>query len=96
MLELLDPDVVLRTDGAQLLAGTPRQTVGASAVAATFSGRARAAQPALIDGLPGLVWAQRGEPKVVFAFTVLDERIVGIEMLAEPERLAALEVSLAG
>ena len=92
LLELLDPDVVLRTDGAPLLAGTPRQTSGASAVAETFAGRARAAQLAIIDGIPGLVWAQRGEPKVVFAFTVRGERVVDIEMLAEPDRLAGLDV----
>jgi RNA polymerase sigma factor (sigma-70 family) len=92
LLELLDPDVVLRTDGAPLLASTPRETVGASAVAANFSGRARAAQPALIDGVPGLIWAQGGKPKVVFAFTVSAERIVGIEMLAEPDRIAELDV----
>jgi RNA polymerase sigma-70 factor (ECF subfamily) len=96
LLELLDPDVVLRTDGAPLLAGTPRQTTGASAVAETFAGRARAAQLAIIDGIPGLVWTQGGRPKVVFAFTVDrtagGRRIVGIEMLAEPDRLAELDV----
>ena len=92
LLELLDPEVVLRTDGAPLLASTPRETVGASAVATTFSGRARAAQPALIDGVPGLIWAHGGSTKVVFAFTVAGERIVGIEMLAQPDRLAALDV----
>ncbi|MFL6161767.1 MAG: sigma-70 family RNA polymerase sigma factor [Jatrophihabitantaceae bacterium] len=94
LLELLDPGVVLRTDGAPLLASTPRETVGASEVAATFSGRAKAAQPALIDGVPGLVWARGAKPVVVFAFTVADQRIVGIEMLAEPDRLARLDVEL--
>jgi RNA polymerase sigma-70 factor (ECF subfamily) len=92
LLELLDPGVVLRTDGAPLLASTPRETVGASAVASTFSGRAKAAQPALIDGVPGLIWAHNGSTKVVFAFTVAGERIVGIDMLAQPDRLAALDV----
>jgi RNA polymerase sigma factor (sigma-70 family) len=96
LLELLDPDVVLRTDGAPLLASTPRETVGASAVADTFAGRARAAQPALIDGVPGLVWASGGQPKVVFAFTVRGQRVVGIDMLAEPDRLAELDVLLDG
>jgi RNA polymerase sigma factor (sigma-70 family) len=94
LLELLDPDVVLRTDGAPLLAGTPRETVGASAVAANFSGRAQAAQPAVIDGVPGLAWAPGAKPKVVFAFTIRDEKIVGIEMLAEPGRIAELDVLL--
>ncbi|HEU5271427.1 MAG TPA: sigma-70 family RNA polymerase sigma factor [Jatrophihabitans sp.] len=92
LLELLDPDVVLRTDGAPLLASTPRETVGASAVATTFAGRAKAAQPALIDGVPGLIWAHGGKTMVVFAFTVAEDRIIGIEMLAEADRLAALDV----
>ena len=94
LLELLDPDVVLRTDGAPLLASTPRETVGASAVAANFSGRAQAAQPAVIDGVPGLVWQLGGKPKVVFAFTIRQQKIVGIEMLAEPDRIAELDVLL--
>jgi RNA polymerase sigma-70 factor (ECF subfamily) len=94
LLELLDPDVVLRTDGAPLLASTPRETGGASAVAANFSGRAQAAQPAVIDGVPGLVWQLGGKPKVVFAFTIRQQKIVGIEMLAEPDRIAELDVLL--
>ena len=96
LLELLDPEVVLRTDGAPLLASTPRETVGASAVATTFSGRARAAQPALIDGEPGLIWAHGGKTMVVFAFAVAGERIVGIEMLAQPDRLAELDAIVLG
>jgi len=40
---------------------------GARAVAETFSGRARAAQPALLDGAVGLAWAPGGRARVVFA-----------------------------
>lgn len=92
LLAMLDPEVVLRTDGSRMLSSSPRETVGASAVAGTFSGRAQAAQLAVIDGVPGAVWAPNARPTVVFAFSIRGERIVGIEMLAEPERIAELDV----
>lgn len=92
LLAMLDPEVTLRTDGSAMLSGSPRETVGASAVAGTFSGRAKAAQSAIIDGLPGAVWALNARPKVVFAFSFKGEQICGIEMLAEPDRLAELDV----
>jgi RNA polymerase sigma factor (sigma-70 family) len=92
LLAMLDPEVVLRTDGSAMLSSSPRETVGASAVAGTFSGRAKAAQLAIIDGVPGAVWAPNAQPKVVFAFSISGERIVGIEMLAEPARIAELDV----
>src|SRR5256885_15623317 len=57
LLALLDPDVVARADEASVRMGSSREVRGAAAVAETFSGRAKAAQPALIDGDPGLVWA---------------------------------------
>jgi hypothetical protein len=59
---VLDPDVVLRADRAAVHAGASREVRGAAAVADTFSGRARAAQPALVNGAVGLVWAPGGKP----------------------------------
>src|SRR6266705_1851384 len=47
-LALLDPDVVLRADETAVRAGATREVRGAPAVAGTFSGRARVAQPALV------------------------------------------------
>src|SRR5213082_897901 len=57
LLTLLDPDVVLRADHAAVHMGSSREVCGAPAVAKQFSGRARAAQPALVNGAAGLVWA---------------------------------------
>src|SRR5438067_2824267 len=75
LLELLDPDVVLRADEAAVRTGNIAAEVrGAAAVAETFAGRARAAQPALIDGAVGLTWAPGGTPKAVFALTIVDGR----------------------
>ena len=90
LLTLLDPDVVLSSDAAAAAFGAAPRAVGADAVAATFNGRAQAARPALVAGRPGLVWSLRGAPKVAFAFTVVDDRVVAIEQLADPEVLAAV------
>jgi RNA polymerase sigma-70 factor (ECF subfamily) len=93
LLELLDPDVMLRADGAAVLSGAMREVQGAEAVAGTFSGRARAAKAALIDGAAGLVWSVGGRPQVVFSFTITDGKIVQIEMVAAPDHLAQLELA---
>src|SRR4051794_7200348 len=60
LLALLDPSVTLRADEAAVAMGTDARAEGPEAVAAVFNGRAKALRPALIDGLPGLVWALRG------------------------------------
>ena len=88
LLELLDPDVVLRADPAAVAMGTNALVRGPQGVAEVFSGRAKALRHALIDGAPGLVWALRGEPKVVFAFTVEDGRVTRIEQLADLDGVA--------
>ena len=94
LVAALDPDVVLRADGAAVRTGASPEVRGAAAVATTFSGRARAAQPALVDGVAGLVWASGGRPRVVFDFTIVDGRIVEIHLLADEEELGRLDVVL--
>jgi RNA polymerase sigma-70 factor, ECF subfamily len=69
LLALLDPGAVLRADRAAVNAGATGEVRGATAVADTFSGRARYAQPVLIDGAVGAMWAPGGRPRVVFGFT---------------------------
>jgi len=91
---VLDPDVVLRADAAAVRTGAPGEVRGAAAVAGTFSGRARATQPALIDGAVGLVWAPGGRPRVVFGFAISAGRIVEIEMVADAERLGQLDLAI--
>jgi RNA polymerase sigma-70 factor (ECF subfamily) len=94
LLALLDPDVVMRSDAAAARSGAAAEVRGASAVAETFSGRARAAQPATIDGLPGLVWAPGGRPRVVFRFSVEDGRVVEIRLVADPQTVGELDLVL--
>ena len=94
LLTMLDPDIVLRADSAAAQMGADAEAIGPRAVAGIFSGRAKALRPALIDGAPGAVWTYRGETRVVFAFTFTGGTIAAIEQIADPERIARLEVTL--
>jgi len=77
---------------AAVRSGAPGEVHGAAQVAGTFSGRARAARPALVNGAAGLVWAHRGEPRMVFGFTISGGKIVAIDLLADPERIRQLDL----
>ena len=94
LVALLDPDVVLQADSAAVRMGSPEEVRGATAVAGIFSGRARAAQPALIDGAVGVVWAVGGRPKVAWDFTIRHGKIVHIDMLAAPDGLDDLDLTI--
>ena len=96
LVALLDPEVVLRADAAAVRAGAPGEVHGAAEVAGAFSGRARAARPALVNGAAGLVWAQRGEPRMVFGFTISGGKIAAIDLLADPERIRQLDLVVLG
>ena len=88
LLELLDPDAAVRADAAALAMGGDAGTVvGGRAVAEFFAGRARAALPATLDGAAAACWQYKGEVKVVFGFTVVDGKVVEIEVLADPDVL---------
>ncbi|XVQ83548.1 sigma-70 family RNA polymerase sigma factor [Microbispora siamensis] len=91
LLELLASDAVLRSDLMAVRSGASAAR-GAYAVARGFAGRAKAAQLALIDGAPGLVWAPAGQPRVVFGFTITDGKITAIDMLADPGHLERLDL----
>jgi RNA polymerase sigma-70 factor, ECF subfamily len=96
LVALLDPDVVLRADRAAVRVGAEEEVRGARAVAGTFAGRARAAQAALVNGAAGLVWAHGGRPRIVFDFTIAHGKIVKIDLVADPERLGRLELTIPG
>ena len=95
LITVLDPDVALRPDAAVLaMGGLAAEMHGAETVATRFSGGARALRTVLIDDRPGLVWMHLGEIKVVFEFSIVDDRIVAIDQIGDPETLAALDVEL--
>lgn len=94
LLEVLDPEVVVRADAGAAAYGGPAAEVleGAARVAQVFSGRAAAAKLVLVDGMPGLVWMRRGEPLIVFSFTVLDGRVAAIDLRGDTEYLENVDL----
>ncbi|WP_030683416.1 sigma-70 family RNA polymerase sigma factor [Streptomyces sp. NRRL B-1347] len=92
LLELLDPDVVLRADGGEV-AGLSRLVRGAQAVVAgarSFATVALSTHLVLVNGRVGQMAVVDGVPFSVGEFTVRDGRIVEINILADRDRLAAL------
>jgi RNA polymerase sigma-70 factor, ECF subfamily len=90
LLEALDPDVVVRANGAEVVSG------GAAAARRAMAG-ARYAQvnlPALIDGKVGAVIAAEGWPMSLIAFTVSGTRIVAVDLIDDPRRIAETDLAL--
>jgi hypothetical protein len=75
---------------------TPRRLLWADPKRRAFSMRARGARPALVDGDPAAAWMPRGQLRVVLLFTFSADRIASVEAVAEPERLAMLDLVVAG
>jgi RNA polymerase sigma-70 factor (ECF subfamily) len=99
LVAVLDPDVVLHADAAAVPSGRPSELRGAAAVAngARLSGRrSRNSVLVLVDGVPGIVYAPGGKAEIVLAFSYRDDRIVGIEVIADADRLGALELAVIG
>jgi RNA polymerase sigma factor (sigma-70 family) len=97
LLEVLDPDVVLRADVGALPTGGSREVRGAATVARQALGYSRIGlftQPALINGAAGVVSTRDGEPFSVGGITVRDRKIVAIDILADPERLRRLDLTI--
>jgi ketosteroid isomerase-like protein len=94
LLAVLDPDVVLRSDGGPR-PGTSVVVRGAAAVAAralTFARLWPYVRPALVNGAAGVVVAPGGRPYSIMAFTIRGGRIVAIDSLHDPQRLRRLNL----
>jgi RNA polymerase sigma-70 factor (ECF subfamily) len=94
LLAVLDPDVVFRADHVAVRMGGLPEIRGAAAVAETFKGRAQAAKPALIDGAVGIAVILGGRLRIALNLTITDDRIVGIEAVADPERLRQFDLTV--
>ena len=95
LLAVLDPDVVLRADFGP--AAAAREVRGAATVAGqalSYSRLGLVMRPALVNGAAGAVTTLDGEPFSVGAVTVRNGRIVEIDFLADPERLARLDLTV--
>src|SRR5262245_17620680 len=96
LLAVLDPDVIVRTDGGIKRPRLVSLVRGAEAVARqamlfrNFSGTS---SRVLVNGLPGgIAWLPNGRPFAVVAITVRGERIAQVDVLADPDRLERLDL----
>jgi RNA polymerase sigma-70 factor (ECF subfamily) len=98
LLAVLDPDVVVRSDGGVARPSLVSLVRGAQAVAEQAMAFRRVGDNStrvLVNGVPGgVVWAHDGSPFAVLALTVKGGRIVAIDVLADPDRLAQLDLTL--
>jgi RNA polymerase sigma-70 factor (ECF subfamily) len=94
LVAVLDPDVVLRADFG---GGVTQELRGAEAVASQAQAYSRldlVIHPALINGAVGSVVTRDGRPFSVSAVTVLGGKIVELDFLSDPERLAQLDLTV--
>jgi RNA polymerase sigma factor (sigma-70 family) len=92
LLEILDPDVVVRSNGAEAVRG-------AAAVAGRafpFTRIAQVTLPALINGAAGVVTAADGRPITLVAFTITGTKIVAIDLTDDPRHIAEADLAILG
>jgi RNA polymerase sigma-70 factor (ECF subfamily) len=94
LLRVLDPDVVLRTDGGGMGPLARRPIVGATDVAGQIAGQggrfAALARPALVNGAAGAIVDQPGTTPIIVAFTVVNGLIAAIDIVGDPSKLSGL------
>jgi RNA polymerase sigma-70 factor (ECF subfamily) len=96
LVAVLDPDITLRADGGvRGLSGVVRGAAEVASAASTFrrTGHEPTKVMVLVNGAVGLIGLRDGRPVSVFSPLVRDGRIVEINILTDPERLAALDLS---
>ena len=97
LVSVLHPDVVLRADAGAM--GWSREVQGAEAVAGqavSWTLPDLVTQRVLVNGVAGYLATRGGEPFSAGAFTVRDENVVALDILADPARLARLELPAGG
>jgi RNA polymerase sigma factor (sigma-70 family) len=90
LVAVLDPEVVLRVDFGPSRPAASMMVRGAAAVARQARLGANPAallHPALINGAAGVVITLEGQPHGVMAFTVVNDKVVELDIIADPERV---------
>ncbi|WP_128432085.1 sigma-70 family RNA polymerase sigma factor [Streptomyces cyaneus] len=89
LLDVLDPDVVARTE-----VGVATGAAAVARGAATIGPLAGAGRPALVDGVVGYVVLAEGRVERVLKFAFVRDRIAVIDIVTDAERVSRLEVAL--
>jgi RNA polymerase sigma factor (sigma-70 family) len=99
LVSVLDPDVSVRIDEASARPGPAREIRGArnwAQGAIAFSRNARSAQPALVNGTVGAVFAPGGKLLRVLSFVIEGRKIVQVDIIGDPTRLRELDLAILG
>lgn len=104
LLQLLDPEIELRSDAAAVDLATKGADNGAplldphlrgvDAVTRVFAGRAELARLVGIDGVPAAAYVSDDVVRAIYLITFGTDRITRLDVLADPEHLAALRATL--
>jgi RNA polymerase sigma factor (sigma-70 family) len=98
LLAVLDPEVVVRSDGGPARPEMTSLVRGAQAVAQqamSFRRFTETSTRLLVNGIPGgVAWNPDGSPFAVLALTVRGGRVVAIDVLADPDRLGQLDLTV--
>jgi RNA polymerase sigma-70 factor (ECF subfamily) len=97
LLAVLDPDVVVHLDEGAGRPGGPREIRGArnwARGAVAFSNAIRYAQPALVNGTVGILFAPNGKLSRALSFTIVNGRILQADIIADPVRLRDLDLAV--
>ena len=89
LLAVLDPDVVARPDTGAVVRGA--KALATNAI--TFARYASAGRLALVNGVPGLISMDGERLRSVVAFTIRGGKVTALDILADPDRLARLDIS---
>ncbi len=95
LLAVLDPDMVALADAASAVGGVEREVRGArnwAAQAIRAARGARFAQLAIVDESVALVVAPKGRLFRVLRFSFSENKIAGLEVVGDAERLRAMEI----
>src|SRR5215472_12202200 len=91
LLEALDPDVVVRSNGAEISVRGAAATAGRALTGARF---AQVTLPALINGAAGVVIAAEGMPISLLAFTITNGKIAEVDVIDDPGRIAEADLTI--
>jgi RNA polymerase sigma-70 factor (ECF subfamily) len=97
LLAVLDPDLLVRVDATAARSGTAQEVRGAlnwAKGAVTYGHLIQGATVCLVDGAVGVAWAPGGRLNRVLRFTVRGDKITEFEIVADPARLASLEITV--
>ncbi len=97
LLAVLDPDLLVRVDATAARSGTAQEVRGAldwAKGAVLYGHLLQRATVCLVDGAVGVAFAPGGRLNRVLRFTLRDDKIIEFEIVADPTRLASLEIAV--